>query len=36
VFDFSGLGGDNDVSSMKRGRWDKKLPETLVLTRYWV
>jgi len=29
VFALSGLGGANDVSRVKRGRWNKKVRETL-------
>jgi len=32
VFDLSGLWGENEVSRVKRGRWNKKIWETLVLT----
>jgi len=30
VFALSGLGGENSVSGVKRGRWNKKVLETLV------
>jgi len=30
VFALSGLGDENDVSRVKRGRWNKKVWETLV------
>jgi len=29
VFALSGLGGENEVSGVKRGRWNKKVWETL-------
>jgi len=29
VFALSSLGGDNDVPRVKRGRWNKKVWETL-------
>jgi len=29
VIALSGLGGENDVSRVKRGRWNKKVWETL-------
>jgi len=30
VFALSGLGGENDVSRVKRGRWNKNVWETLL------
>jgi len=30
MFDLSGLGGENDVSRVKRARWNKNVWETLV------